>query len=300
MATGRFHRVWQIGLEVAREFGRDQCPFLAAGVCYFVVFSLFPLLLGVVSLLGYVVSPDWAMQQIHAALGKALPAQLGVLAEVLDQVVAARRPSGVIALLLLLWSGRGVFVSLAEALDIIWSAHVVVSWRDSLRRNVLALALAVALGGAAIVLSVAYWGLFLILEVRLPLLNLRPGDVPGVFRGVTFLLSNVLPLVVTVVGLVLVYRYLPLRRLPNRAITVGAVSAAVLWELSRRIFSFYLDHFARFSMVYGPLSGVIAFMLWIYVSAMIFLLGAEIAASCAQAKTPGQPLSAGENSPSAR
>jgi len=298
--SGRIQRFWQIGRDVLREFGRDQCPFLAAGVCYFVVFALFPLLLGIVSLLGFVVSPDWALHQIHVALGKALPAQLSFLSEVFDQVVAARRPSGVIALVLLLWSGRGVFMSLGQALDIIWSAHEALGWRDYVRRNVLALALAVALGGAIIGLSVLYWGLFLVLEVRLPLLGLRPSEVPGVFRVVTFLLSNVLPLALTVSGLVLVYRYLPLRRLPNRAITLGAVSAAVLWELSRRIFSFYLDHFARFSVVYGPLSGVIAFMLWIYVSAMIFLLGAEIAACHAQAKTLGQPPSGGVNSPSAR
>lgn len=300
MDSERFQRLWRFGRDVARDFGRDQCMFLAAGVCYFVVFSIFPLLLGIVSLIGYVVSPDWAMQQVHAALGKAVPAQLSFLPRVLDQLVATRRPSGIIALGLLMWSGRGFFVSLGQALDLIWSDHQMPDLQDSIRRNVLALVLAVAMGGSILALSALYWALYLVLEVRIPLLHVSPGELPGVLWGLTFLLSNVLPIALMGLGLWLVYRYLPLRRLPNRAIALGALSAALLWEISRRIFSFYLEHFARFSLVYGPLSGVIAFMLWIYLSAILFLLGAEIAARYAHAKTLAQAVEEGGHSPSAR
>lgn len=300
MAIRRIKDLWAFGRDVAREFGRDQCPFLAAGVCYFVVFALFPLLLGTISILGYVVSPEWALQQIHAGLGKAVPAQMGFVTRLLDQVVAARGSTGLIALALLLWSGKGVFMSLGQALDIIWNARRMLGWKDNLRRNALALVLAVGLGGAIVILSVAYWGLWLLLEFKIPGLDFRPSDVPGVL----FLLSNVLPIVLVAVGLLLVYRFMPLRHLPGRAIMLGAGSAAVLWDLSRRIFGFYLDHFARFSVVYGPLSGVIAFMLWIYVSAILFLVGAEVAARYAHAKTQGlaleEPEGADSNSPSAR
>lgn len=280
MVKNGLRRAWAFARDVAQEFGRDRCPFLAAGVCYFVVFSLFPLLLGTLAILGYVVSPEWALAQVHAGLGRAVPSQLAFIPQVIDQVVASRQPTGAVALVLLLWSGKGVFMSLGEALDIIWNAHEVLDWRDNLRRNVLALGLAVGLGGAVIALSVLYGGLSFILNYRIAVVGLRPSDLPGLLWG----LSNVLPIVVIGLGLLLVYRFMPLRHLPGRAIALGAVSATLLWELSRRIFGWYLDHFSRFSVVYGPLSGVIAFMLWVYVSAMIFLLGAEIAARRAHAK----------------
>lgn len=293
METRRFHALWWFARDVAREFGRDQCPFLAAAICYFVVFAIFPLLLGTIAILGYVVSPEWALQQLHLALGRALPEQLSFLPEVLDQVVAARAPSGLIALVLLLWSGKGVFMSMGQALDIIWNAKEVLGWKDNLRRNALALLLAVGLGGAVIALSVLYWGLLLILEIQIPLLQLRPSELPGVL----WILGNVLPVALVALGLLLVYRFMPLRHLPGRAIGIGAASAAVLWELSRQVFNFYLAHFSRFSLVYGPLSGVIAGMLWVYVSSMIFLLGAEIAARCAHAKTQGLAPDASDAGP---
>lgn len=296
MATSSLKPIGEFARDVAWEFARDQCPFLAAGVCYFVVFSLFPLLLGTIALLGYVVSPDWALAQVHAGLGKALPAQLSFLAQVIDQVVAARQPSGVIALVLLLWSGKGVFMSLGEALDIIWNAQELLGWRDNLRRNVVALVLAVGLGGAVIALSILYWGLSWVLNHRIEVLGLRPSELPGVL----WVLSNVLPVVLIGLGLLLVYRVMPIRHLPGRAIALGAASATILWEVSRRLFGFYLDHAARFSLVYGPLSGVIAFMLWVYVSAMIFLLGAEIAARFAHAKGSGVAPGEASSSPSAR
>lgn len=282
MAGSRPQRIWEFTWDVAQSFSRDRCPFLAAGVCYFVVFSIFPLLLGTLAILGYLVSPEWALAQIHAGLGQAIPSRLGFLPGVIDQVVADRGPSGAIALVLLVWSGRGVFMCLGEALDIIWNAQESLDWRDNVRRNVLALAMAVGLGGAVIALSVLYGGLALVMNYRIAVVGLRPSELPGVL----WVLSNVLPVGLIGLGLLLVYRLMPIRHLPLRAIFLGAASAAVLWELSRRLFGLYLDHFARLSVVYGPLSGIIGFMIWVYVSAMIFLLGAELAARFARSNSP--------------
>ncbi len=296
MVRVRLHGLWAFGRDVLREFGRDQCPFLAAGVCYFVVFSFFPLVLGTISILGYVVSPEWAMAQIHEALGKAVPSQLTFVRDLIEQVVAARGPSGLAALVLLLWSGKGVFMSLGEALDIIWNSHEPIGFKENLRRNAVALVLALGLGGAVVALSILYWGLTIVLTYEIPVLHLRAADLPAVL----WLLSNVLPIVLVGAGLVLVYRIMPMRHLPVPAILVGAASAAVMWEVSRRLFSVYLEHFGRFSTVYGPLSGIIAFMLWGYVSAMIFLVGAEIAARYAHVKTLGPGQETSDKSPSAR
>ena len=56
----------------------------------------------------------------------------------------------------------------------------------------------------------------------------------------------------------------------------GALTASISWELLRRLFGYYLDHMAKYDMVYGSLSGIVGFLFWIYVSAILILLGAEV------------------------
>jgi membrane protein len=92
-----------------------------------------------------------------------------------------------------------------------------------------------------------------------------------------FLIANILP--VTLVALILLplYMWLPGRKLSIHQVLPGAVTSALLWEALRRGFGFYLEHMTRFDAVYGSISGIVGFLLWIFFSASIFLLGAEVA-----------------------
>ncbi|MNT92522.1 hypothetical protein D3C72_2338230 [compost metagenome] len=73
------------------------------------------------------------------------------------------------------------------------------------------------------------------------------------------------------------YRFLPSQRVSVAQIALGAAVSTVLWEILRRLFGWYLATFSRFDDIYGPATSVIVFLLWLYFSAIVFLLGAEVA-----------------------
>ncbi len=74
----------------------------------------------------------------------------------------------------------------------------------------------------------------------------------------------------------LAYRFLPNTKTHWRFVWLGAVVATVLYEMGRYLFVWYLEHFARYDTVYGPVSSVMVFLFWVYLSSLILVLGAEI------------------------
>lgn len=260
--------------ELWAAFNADQVPFLAAAVSYFVFFSLFPLLLGLIAVAGFVLAPEEASRRLLAFVVRGFPGQEAYLQAVLESVVARRGPMGAFALLALLWSGKNLFVSLAQALDLIGKEAPPQGWAFAIKRNLLGLAFAVGLGGAMVLVGGLYALIFAILELEIPLLGLQPREIPFIVP----LLFNVLPALLVALALLVLYRFLPAHPLPWRDLAWGAALAAGLWEVLRRLFGWYVMTFGRFDEVYGPATSVIVFLLWLYLSALVFLLGAEWAA----------------------
>ena len=90
-------------------------------------------------------------------------------------------------------------------------------------------------------------------------------------------------------GLALLYRFGPSRAPANwRWVTPGSLTAAVLWLASSIAFSLYVAKFAAYNQTYGTLGGVVVLLMWLYISAFVILLGAELNAesSCRQSATP--------------
>jgi membrane protein len=82
-----------------------------------------------------------------------------------------------------------------------------------------------------------------------------------VFSGLTFLI---------------IYRFLPNARLPLRTLLTGSLTGLLLFEAIKSAFFWYLRTLASYPQVYGPLVGVVVFMLWVYLAALVLLIGAEV------------------------
>lgn len=259
--------------EVLARFGRHRAAFLAAGIAYFVFFAAFPLLLGLVVLLGHMLSPEWAERLVLNLVSQGLPVPLTFVREVVEAIAVDRAAVGWIAGLLLLWSGKNAFSSLGDALDAVHETPPL-AWKQALMRQGIAILFALGMGGAVAALSGARWTLALVANLVLPLVGLSPGRLSGVIS----LLDVGAPLALAVLGLLAVYAWLPARPSPPTPRLIGAGGAALGWEATHQLFGYYVGHFAHFSRVYGPLSEPIALLLWIYVSGMLILLGAEVAA----------------------
>lgn len=256
--------------EVVQAFNADKCSFLAAGLCYFVFFSIFPLMLLLVSVTGYFLTAEQAMQQAVHLTQQVFPQQQSFLLDILTGVMEHRDKASLFGVATLLWSAKNIFHSLGQALNIIWKVPVD---RGLILENGLAIVLSLSVGLFIFLTGLSYAILLAIMNFRFPVLGLSPGEIPGI----VFLIFNILPVTLVALMLTALYSILPNRRLSLNQVLPGAITAALLWEVLRRVFGFYLENMTRFDAVYGSISGIVGFMLWVYVSASVFLLGAEVA-----------------------
>jgi membrane protein len=103
-----------------------------------------------------------------------------------------------------------------------------------------------------------------------------PGQVFLQDLGLGQLALWVVPWIISFGIFLLIYRFVPKRQTHLRHIWLGAAIAAILFEASKILFVWYLGQFATYTLVYGPLASAIALLLWIYISSLILIFGAEI------------------------
>jgi membrane protein len=266
---GFIFRYGRFGWQVCLRFTADNCTFLAAALCYFVFFSIFPLLLVLIAIAGHFLTAEQAMSQVMLLTRPLFPQQQSLVGEILVGVTQHRGEASLFGFIVLLWSAKNIFLSLGQALNVIWGVKTDRGW---LIENILAIGLALSVGVMIIVVSVGLGLLTALISFKLPVLGWSPGQIPGLL----FLAAKGLPVCLAVFTLTSLYVILPNRSLRWRDVLPGALVAAALWELFRRIFGYYLENVASYDLVYGPLSGIVGFLFWIYISASLFLLGAEV------------------------
>ncbi|HUT73389.1 MAG TPA: YihY/virulence factor BrkB family protein [Armatimonadota bacterium] len=266
--------------EVWRDSSRKGVSMIAAALAFYLFLALFPFLLVLIAVAGYVLpSSEQGLALVREALDRALPGSstMGIQRQI-ESVIAHRAIVGGLGLLGILWSASGAFAVLARALRIIWESGSKSLLRTRVRALVLVL-VAVLLMLASLALSSA---LSIIARLNAAGVLALLGELGPLWR----LVSATLPLSVGFVTFLAVYRIVPAPQLKLRHVGVGAAFAAVAWEIARWGFSWYLAHFANFDRVYGPVGAVVVLMLWIYVSSVVALVGAELAWVCAR-RWPG-------------
>lgn len=263
-------RGWQdIARRVVRESRADNVPLLAAGVAFYGLVSLFPAMVAVVSLYGLVADPADVADQLSALAG-GLPAQAGdLLIEQITKVAGAS--SGalglgvVVGLGVALWSASSGMTWLLSALSLVYDER---EGRSFLQRRGRALVLTV---GAALTLVVSV-ALIAALPAVAGLVGLED---TGTLAAAVLRWPLLAALVV--LGLSTLYRHGPDRAHAKwRWVTWGSAIATALWLVASAGFALYASVAGRFDETYGPIGGVVVLMLWLHLSVLAVLLGAEI------------------------
>lgn len=269
----------------------DQVPLLAAGVAFYTFLSLFPAMIAAVTIYGLVADPETVARQTEA-IAKALPSDAASI--ITDQMKAiAEQPEQslglglVIALALALWSASGGVGNIITAVNLAYDEE---ETRGFIKRKVLSLAFTL---GAIVFAVVAVT----LIAVAPPVLDafFPSGAIRWLLQGARW---GGLVLAV-VVALAVLYRYAPDRDAPKlKWVSVGAAVATVIWLVASLGFSLYVDNFGSYSKTYGALAGVAVLMLWLWLTAFIVLLGAEINSESEQQTikdtTVGRPQPLGE------
>jgi membrane protein len=252
-----------------QEFLDDKCMTLAASVAYYGLFSLFPLLLLLIAIFSYVLQSPRVQEGVLGVVGSYLPGSQDFVAGTIQGVLRVRGSIGVVAAVTLLWSATAIFSAAATAVNLAWDIE---RHRPFLKQKALDILLLLGVG-FFLILSLSSTAFFRFLSsVSLPVMGFRPfGDNLG-WR----LLSGLFPFVSTVGIFVLIYKFLPYTKVRWRDAWVGAIAAGLLFELVKNLFAWYTQNIARYNLIYGSVGTVVVLMMWIYVSAVILLLGAEL------------------------
>lgn len=273
--------------DVWHQFAEDRGALAAAAVAFYITLSMVPLLLLLISVAAFFVSQQ---QAIGAVKGLTASFGSGVGGALQSQVLSVVQHRGLltgISLLVGLWAGSQVFVFMEVALNQILEAK---RNRSFFASRGLAILMVIIIGILGALAVAAGYIIHLVGRLQIPLIG-RLSDLPWI---VTALLSFLLPAIIVIIALVIIYRILPVVKLPLRALFVGAIVAGILWVIVMQLFSWYTANIANYSVLYGSLGGLILLLLWFNYSAQILLLGAEIAevsnarrqaASGAQGKT---------------
>lgn len=250
----------------------ENAPLLAAGIAYYAFLSFVPLLAAVVLTYGIVADPQTVAD--HAAsLAQRLPASSADLVTAQLESVTARRggTSGfglIAALALALFGSRLAAGAVIAAFDIAFGAQ---RNRGLIRSNLLALAITL---GAVLAFGLVAGATTLVSVVL--------ADSGG--RFATFALVGL----AGVGGATLAYRIVPntRERISYLAALRGAVLFASGWMVASAGFGFYVSSFGNYNATYGSLGAVIVFLTWLFISALLLLIGAFVADASAASEAP--------------
>ncbi|MBZ7927630.1 YihY/virulence factor BrkB family protein (plasmid) [Ensifer adhaerens] len=276
------HELKEILFRVASQVSEDKVTLVAAGVTFYVLLAVFPALTSLVSIYGLVSDPSAIGGQL-ANLSDVLPSQsLQLVSQQLESLVSQKASSlsfGFIAgLLVALWSARNGVASLFEAINI---AYDETEERSFIRLTLLSLFFTLA--------GLVFLALLIALIAVMPAI-LATLYLDAWVEGLAKFLRWPLLLLLVGVGITLIYRYGPDREpQKSRWFTWGAAIATICWLPVSLLFSFYVDNFADYNATYGTMGALIGFMLWIWVSTIIILVGAELNAELEQTTSPRSP-----------
>lgn len=268
-----------------QEFLTDNCTHLAAAISYYFLLSLFPLALAAISILSYFSrSPD-VEARVTQAITDVLPVSGELISETIRGVAGGWGAAGAIAIIGLIWAGMGIFNALRKSLNTAWGIK---KPRSFLRERLMELVM--LLGFAAFLLiSVLLTTAFAIIrEASIHVFGEQFLTGGLVWRSVVIASSTFLAFV----GFLFLYKFVPNTRVRWRHVWLGALIAAVLWEIVKNVFVWFVGKFATYNLVYGSIGTIIALMTWSYISAVILLFCAKIVSiyprmkSSALEKTP--------------
>jgi membrane protein len=252
-----------------QEMQQDRLLSIAGGVSFFTLLAIFPAITALVSAYGLFFNPATIANDI-GQLSDLVPAN--VLTIVHEQATRIASNSNqtlslglIVGILVSLWSAMSGVKAVIDALNVIYEQR---ESRSFIKLNLVALAFTL-FGFAAFLLAMAA-------IVVLPLI-LSPIGFSNLTETVTRIARWPVLLIVLLLGLAILYRYGPDRRAARwQWVSIGSVFATLTWFVASFLFSWYLTNFANYNATYGSLGAVVGLMIWLWISTVVVLLGAEL------------------------
>lgn len=261
------------GLRVLKAFKANQGMLLAGAVAYYALLSIVPLLILTVIALSHFVDQQALLTTLSRYLEWLLPGQSRAIVAELGNFLAHREVLGWVLLVSMLFFSSLAFTVLENAFSVIFHHRVKIRRRHFMVSAILPYAYILCLGVGLLVVTVVAGVLQGLGEEELHFLW-RDWSLTRISAALLYLLGFVGEVFV----LASIYLVMPVGRPLLRHALIGAVVAAVLWDISRRVLVWYFVTLSQIGVVYGSLTTAIAVLLSLEVAAILLLLGAQVIA----------------------
>jgi membrane protein len=223
-------------IRTIRESGNHDAGQRAAGVAYYAIISIFPLLLGLIAVFGFFLPSINLQNALLNFVGNNIPGATNILKENIAGIIRLRGVMSILSIVILFWGASALFGSIFGT-------------------GILFL---LSLGASTFIT-------FMDNTLNLPDLNMTI-----IYTG-----AKLIAFLLILTIFLFLYKFVPNTKTRWRDIWPGALLAAFFFEIARTLFIFYLEHFANYQLIYGTISSFIVLLVWIYYSAFILILGAE-------------------------
>lgn len=264
-----------------KDLVRHHSLQVSAALSYYCILSIFPGLIFLSAVVAFIPLPD-LFGHVLMLMGRLLPPDtMREVYSVLGDVLASKRLSWLsFGMIGTIWMASAAFDAMIEALDIAYD--VTNDDRPYWKTRLLAVGLA-AISGSLLLAALAV----MVVGPRFGDWLASRLDISAVFIAVWPVLRWVIAIAFTVLAVELVYFLAPNVKQRFRATLPGAVLSVAVWNVLSYLLGIYFRHFANFNRTYGTLGGFVAFMIWLYWTALVLLIGAELNAELAKLSGAG-------------
>lgn len=267
MTLVRFVLFW---VNTVNEFLDKNCPYIAAAIAFHTLFSIFPLLLAIISVLGYL-SPSTQEEQLELAMRVAdiIPVSSDLIGQTVSSVVSARVITGIASILGLLWAATAVFGAIRKGINAAWG---ITKPRPFLKERLIDFALVIGAGTLLLIVLFSSPALGIVREAA------------GIWAPESEFFNHViwnivarllLPALAFATFLVL-YKFLPNAPVKLNHVWAGALLASLAFDAANLCFVWYVQNYGHYNLLYGSVGTIVAMLTWVYLSANILLFGALV------------------------
>lgn len=254
---------------LVKKFIEDRCQILASSITFYSILSIFPAMLILISFSGIVINRFSIQANILSFVEERIPIIYGFVENNLTNIVANRTSLGVIGFIILFFTATYVFDSIEYALNKIFRTDTHRRyWKQKLYGFLIVFLIFVII----ITTFSLSTGLFYLSNNIINALDIE--------RSIAAILLKIVSIGVGLLFnfliFTLIYYFGTNKNISFRQIYRGALTIAIGWEIVKYLFITYVNRLADYQLAYGSIGSVIAFLLWVYISSMIMLLGAEI------------------------
>ena len=258
-----------IAFRLKDEIAEDRVGLIAAGVAFYGLMALFPAITAFIAISGLLVDPSTVVEQVRGLSGMVPEDVITIITDQATAVAGSREGglglAAIFGILVAFYSASKGMASLVEGIN--------VAYDEEEERGFFKLKLVTFALTAFLMLGLLV-SLFAMLGVPTLLAFLNFGNVIETLMTIGLWIAL---LVLTMIGLSVLYRYAPSRDEPEwRWASFGAVAGCGLWLVASAGFAFYVSNFGSYNESFGALAGVVVLLMWFWISAFIILMGAEL------------------------